>query len=150
MLEIAAGKIAARGSRAVLLAADALRLPLPDGSVDLATVAFGLRNFANYETGLREMRRVLKPGGTAAILEFTRPPNAAFAALYNFYARRILPWIGNTISGSNDAYTYLPDSVRKFPDAPGLAGEMRRIGFESVEFEYMTGGIVAPHVGTAP
>ena len=110
---------------AVLFESDALRLPLRDGSLDLITVAFGFRNLANYEAGLAEMRRVLRPGGMAAILEFSQPPNRAFAALYNFYSRRILPSIGGAISGSRDAYTYLPESVRKFPDGPQLAAKMR-------------------------
>ena len=90
----------------------------------LITVAFGFRNLANYEAGLREMRRVLRPGGMVAILEFSQPPNRAFNALYGFYSKKILPRIGGLISGASDAYTYLPDSVRKFPDAPGLAAKM--------------------------
>ena len=93
------------------------------------------------------MRRVLRPGGMAAILEFSQPPNAAFRALYNFYSRRILPWIGGAISGSRDAYTYLPESVRKFPGAARLAEDMRGAGFADVRYEYLTGGIVALHVG---
>jgi demethylmenaquinone methyltransferase/2-methoxy-6-polyprenyl-1,4-benzoquinol methylase len=92
------------------------------------------------------MRRVLRPGGMAAILEFSRPTNAAFAALYEFYSRRILPWIGGALSGSPDAYRYLPESVRKFPSAPELAEEMRRVGFERVSYEMLTGGIVALHL----
>ena len=95
--------------------ADALALPVPDASLDLVTAAFGFRNLANYARGLAEMRRVLRPGGVAAILEFSQPPNAAFGALYGFYSRRILPCIGGALSGSRDAYTYLPDSVGKFP-----------------------------------
>jgi demethylmenaquinone methyltransferase/2-methoxy-6-polyprenyl-1,4-benzoquinol methylase len=96
------------------------------------------------------MRRVLKPGGVAAILEFSQPRNAAFAALYNFYSRRILPLIGWTLTGSLDAYRYLPESVRKFPSAEQLAAQMGDAGFATVEFERMTGGIVALHVGKAP
>jgi demethylmenaquinone methyltransferase/2-methoxy-6-polyprenyl-1,4-benzoquinol methylase len=133
-----------------LFESDALRLPLRDGSLDLITVAFGFRNLANYQAGLVEMRRVLKPGGVAAILEFSQPRNAAFAALYNFYSRRILPLIGWTLTGSLDAYRYLPESVRKFPSAEQLAAQMRDAGFATVEFERMTGGIVALHVGKAP
>ena len=125
------------------------RLPLRDASLDLLTVAFGFRNLANYESGLAEVRRVLRPGGTAAILEFSRPPNRAFAALYNFYSRRILPVIGGALSGSRYAYTYLPESVRKFPDAPELAARMCAAGFNGVEYEYLTGGIVALHLGRA-
>jgi demethylmenaquinone methyltransferase/2-methoxy-6-polyprenyl-1,4-benzoquinol methylase len=95
------------------------------------------------------MRRVLAPGGMAAILEFSRPPNPAFAALYRFYSRRILPIIGGALSGSRDAYTYLPESVRRFPAAAELAEEMRRAGFAQVSYEYLTGGIVALHLGLA-
>jgi demethylmenaquinone methyltransferase/2-methoxy-6-polyprenyl-1,4-benzoquinol methylase len=149
MLVAAHQKIARRAAPAVLFESDALRLPLRDASLDLLTVAFGFRNLANYESGLAEVRRVLRPGGTAAILEFSRPPNRAFAGLYNFYSRRILPLIGGALSGSRDAYRYLPESVRKFPDAPELAARMRAAGFSGVEFEYLTGGIVALHVGRA-
>lgn len=149
MLVEASAKVGRRGARAALFEADALRLPLGDASLDLLTVAFGFRNLADYEAGLAEMRRVLRPGGMAAILEFSRPPNRAFAAVYNFYSRRILPWIGGALTGSRDAYQYLPESVRKFPDAPRLADDMRRAGFREVEFEYLTGGIAALHVGWA-
>ena len=147
MLVAANAKIARRRAPAVLFESDALTLPLRDASLDLLTVAFGFRNLANYEAGLVEMRRVLAPGGMAAILEFSQPPNAVFGALYNFYARRILPWIGGLISGSRDAYTYLPESVRQFPSTGELAAMMRRAGFAEVSFEYLTGGIVALHIG---
>jgi len=149
MLVAARQKADARQTRAALFEADALHLPLSDGSVHLLTVAFGFRNLANYAAGLAEMRRVLAVGGMAAILEFSQPPNAAFAALYNFYSRRILPAIGGAISGSREAYTYLPESVRKFPGAAELADEMRRAGFAQVGYEYLTGGIVALHLGVA-
>ena len=150
MLVAANGKIARCGAPAELFEADALALPLRDASLDLVTVAFGFRNLANYESGLTEMRRVLGPGGMAAILEFSQPPNALFGAFYNLYSRRILPWIGGAISGSRDAYTYLPESVRKFPAAPELAAMMRRAGYVDVSFEYLTGGIVALHIGRVP
>ena len=127
--------------------ADALRLPLPDASLDLITVAFGFRNLVDYEGGLREMRRVLRGGGVAAILEFSQPPNPVFGRLYDFYSRRILPVIGGAVSGAPDAYTYLPDSVRKFPAPQELAEGMRAAGFAGVEFERLTGGIVALHLG---
>ena len=90
---------------------------------------------------------MLKPGGTAAILEFTQPPNRAFAAIYNLYSRRILPLLGGLLTGNRDAYTYLPESVRKFPDAPQLAADMKSAGFRGVGFEYLTGGIAALHLG---
>jgi len=132
-----------------LFEADALRLPLADASLDLLTVAFGFRNLANYDAGLREMRRVLRAGGTAAILEFSQPPDPLFGALYKFYSRRVLPAIGGALSGSRDAYTYLPESVRKFPLPDELAGMMRAAGFARVEFDRLTGGIVALHLGQA-
>ena len=127
--------------------ADALRLPIAGSSFDLVTTAFGFRNLSNYRGGLSELRRILKPGGTLAILEFSTPPNALIAELYGFYSRAILPSIGGMISGSKDAYRYLPESVRKFPDADGLAQQMREAGFVNVRFERMTAGIVALHLG---
>jgi len=129
--------------------ADALQLPVRDASVDLVTTAFGFRNLANYEDGLREMRRVLRAGGVAAILEFSQPPNPAFASLYRFYSEHILPRIGGAISGSKDAYTYLPESVRKFPSAHELADRIRAAGFSEVRFERMTFGVVALHLAQA-
>ncbi len=133
--------------RPILVEADALCLPVPEASLDLITVAFGFRNLANYERGLSELRRVLRRGGMLAILEFSQPPNAAFAALYGFYSRRVLPWIGGAISGSRDAYAYLPESVRRFPSAEKLAAMMTAAGFSQVNFERMTFGIVALHIG---
>jgi demethylmenaquinone methyltransferase / 2-methoxy-6-polyprenyl-1,4-benzoquinol methylase len=113
MLLAAKGKLA--NSR--LFEADALQLPLAAASFDLLTIAFGFRNLTNYREGLLELRRVLKPGGTLAILEFSTPPNPFLARAYGFYSRAILPAVGGMISGSREAYTYLPESVRKFPDA---------------------------------
>jgi demethylmenaquinone methyltransferase/2-methoxy-6-polyprenyl-1,4-benzoquinol methylase len=143
MLEAAARKLPG----GALFESDALSLPVRDSSLDLITVAFGFRNLANYDAGLREMRRVLRPGGVAAILEFSNPRSTLFAALYNFYSRRILPRIGGLITGSPDAYRYLPESIQKFPDAPELADAMGRAGFAEVSFEYLTGGSVALHLG---
>ena len=130
-----------------LFEADALSLPVRDSSLDLVTCAFGFRNFANYEKGLEELLRVLKPGGLAAILEFSQPTNRAFAAVYGFFSTRVLPWAGGVVSGERDAYAYLPESIRKFPNAEDLATSMRRVGFARVEFERMTGGAVALHLG---
>jgi len=149
MLTAAVDKIARRGFGSQVFESDALRIPARDGSFDLVTVAFGFRNLANYQTGLEEIRRVLRPGGLAAILEFSQPPNALFAGFYNFYSRRILPAIGGALSGSRDAYAYLPESVRKFPSAPELAQQMQDTGFRNVTFERMTGGIVCLHLATA-
>jgi demethylmenaquinone methyltransferase/2-methoxy-6-polyprenyl-1,4-benzoquinol methylase len=149
MLAAAAEKIGRRGFRARVFEADALQIPVRDGSLDLVTVAFGFRNLVDYQRGLEEMRRVLRPGGVAAILEFSQPPNPLFAALYNFYSRRVLPVVGGALSGSKDAYAYLPESVRKFPSADELAQKMQDAGFAEVSFERITGGIVCLHLGRA-
>jgi demethylmenaquinone methyltransferase / 2-methoxy-6-polyprenyl-1,4-benzoquinol methylase len=132
---------------APLFESDALTLPLRDASFDLITIAFGFRNLANYRRGLEELLRVLKPGGVVAILEFSQPTNRAFGAIYGFFSTRVLPWIGGMISGSREAYSYLPESIRKFPGAEELAEQMLRAGFSRVEFERMTGGAVALHLG---
>jgi demethylmenaquinone methyltransferase / 2-methoxy-6-polyprenyl-1,4-benzoquinol methylase len=147
MLVAARRKTEQRRFRSVLFEADALRLPIADAALDLATIAFGFRNLTNYSSGLIELRRILKPGGTLAILEFSTPPNPVLAGLYGFYSRAILPTIGGMLSGSKDAYTYLPESVRKFPEAERLANQMRDAGFVNVRFERMTAGIVALHLG---
>jgi demethylmenaquinone methyltransferase/2-methoxy-6-polyprenyl-1,4-benzoquinol methylase len=149
MLQGASDKLQRHSLRSGLLEADALALPLPDATLDLITIAFGFRNFANYRAGLVELRRVLRPGGTLAILEFTQPPNAAFAAVYEWYARNVLPVLGGMISGAPDAYKYLPASVKMFPPAPELATLMTECGFAKVEFEYLTFGIAALHLGKA-
>jgi demethylmenaquinone methyltransferase/2-methoxy-6-polyprenyl-1,4-benzoquinol methylase len=146
MLVAAREKTGKRGLRAGLFEADALELPIADAAFDLITIAFGFRNLTNYRSGLVELRRLLKPGGTLAILEFSTPPNALLARAYDFYSRSILPTIGGMISGSREAYTYLPESVRKFPDAEGLAEQMRD-ALVNVRFERMTAGIVALHLG---
>ncbi len=145
MLKAAGRKI---GARTKLFESDALRLPLRDGTADLVTAAFGFRNLANYRRGFDEMLRVLKPGGAAAILEFSTPPNALFRRFYDFYSRHILPRLGALFSSEPDAYKYLPESVRKFPGAEGLAAQMKAAGFEQVHFHRMTFGMVALHVGT--
>jgi demethylmenaquinone methyltransferase / 2-methoxy-6-polyprenyl-1,4-benzoquinol methylase len=138
---------ARRKTQSPLFEADALTLPLANASLDLVTIAFGFRNLANYGHGLDELLRVLKPGGVVAILEFSQPTNRAFGALYGFFSTRVLPWIGGMISGSREAYSYLPESIRKFPGAEGLAEQMRSAGFARVEFERMAGGAVALHLG---
>lgn len=147
MLVEAGRKIAAGARSSVLFEADGLVLPVAAGSFDLITVAFGFRNFANYRAGLTEMLRVLRPGGFAAILEFSRPPNPLFRIPYEFFSTRVLPWVGGMVSGSPQAYSYLPESIRKFPDADGLAAMMREVGFRSVEFDRLTFGAVALHIG---
>lgn len=147
MLVAANEKIAWRGLACPLFEADALCLPLSDSSLDLITVAFGFRNLADYQAGLNEMYRVLRPSGMAAILEFSQPGATMFSKVYGLYSRRVLPLIGGALSGSRDAYAYLPASIEKFPSAEDLAHDMRKTGFQSVEFTRMTGGTVALHLG---
>jgi demethylmenaquinone methyltransferase / 2-methoxy-6-polyprenyl-1,4-benzoquinol methylase len=148
MLTAAHEKITRRRWTNPLFEADALSLPLPDRSLDLVTVAFGFRNLADYQAGLAEMYRVLKPSGVAAILEFSQPGGAVFGKLYGFYSRKVLPLIGGALSGSRDAYSYLPASIENFPAAEDLASRMRATGFRAVQFTRMTGGTVALHLGT--
>jgi demethylmenaquinone methyltransferase / 2-methoxy-6-polyprenyl-1,4-benzoquinol methylase len=150
MLVAAHHKVQQRRGPSVLFEADALRLPVADASVDLITIAFGFRNLSNYQQGFQELMRVLSPGGLTAILEFSTPPNPVLSRLYDFYSRSILPTIGGWISGSKEAYSYLPESVRKFPGAQDLAKQMRDAGFTNVRFERMTAGIVALHLGERP
>jgi len=146
MLEGAAEKIAGAKLQSPLFDADGLELPLRDSSVDLITIAFGFRNFANYRRGLVELRRVLRSGGTLAILEFSQPPNTLFRSAYNAYSTHILPRVGGLLSGSSAAYSYLPSSVRKFPGAPELSEWIQEEGFASVDFEYLSFGIAALHI----
>ena len=133
--------------RAQFLEADALRLPFADGAFDLVTSAFGFRNLANYEEGLREIWRVLKPGGTLAILEFTEPAPGVFGEMYRFYCGKILPVIGGMISGDAKAYRYLPKSVARFFRPEEFAGVMRGVGYEEVRYLLMMMGTVGLHMG---
>jgi demethylmenaquinone methyltransferase/2-methoxy-6-polyprenyl-1,4-benzoquinol methylase len=125
--------------------ADALHLPFAGDSFDLVTTAFGFRNLANYEAGLREIQRVLKPGGTIAILEFTEPPDGLLGDFYRWYFCKVLPRIGGLISGDRSAYTYLPKSVARFFRPPELAALMNAVGYQSVDFRAWTFGTVALH-----
>ena len=147
MLEVARRK-ADDGERAVpFIEGDALRLPFADETFDVATIAFGLRNLAGVLDGLKELRRILRPGGRVAVLEFSSPVVPGFRALFRFYFTRVLPRIGGLVSGSRGAYEYLPDSVSRFPDQKRLAELMREAGFEGVAYRNLTGGIAALHTG---
>ncbi|MGH9818346.1 MAG: class I SAM-dependent methyltransferase, partial [Candidatus Acidiferrales bacterium] len=133
-----------------LVEADALALPWPDTSLDLVTAAFGFRNLANYEAGLREIHRVLKPGGEVGILEFAAPRSRMIAALYRLYLTQILPRAGGAVSGSRAAYSYLPASVMKFPPPEELQAQMRAIGFSDPRTDLWTLGVVALHTASKP
>jgi demethylmenaquinone methyltransferase / 2-methoxy-6-polyprenyl-1,4-benzoquinol methylase len=129
-------------------AADALQLPLRDASVAGAIVAFGIRNVADLDAGLREVHRVLRPGGRFVILEFNTPRSLIVRAVYHAYFHNVLPLIGQAVSGHGSAYRYLPKSVANFPAPDALAARMRAVGFTDVSWTSLTMGIAAIHVGS--
>jgi demethylmenaquinone methyltransferase/2-methoxy-6-polyprenyl-1,4-benzoquinol methylase len=145
MLRAGAGKAPAWALAPV--AADAQVLPLRDASMAGAVVAFGIRNVASLDAALREVHRVLVPGATFVILEFTTPRRALVRALYHFYFHRVLPSVGGAISGHATAYRYLPQSVAHFPDEAELARRMTAAGFEGVQWTSLSFGIAAIHAG---
>lgn len=150
MLVRAREKAAGSGRRRLqFVEADALSLPFADETFDFVATAFGFRNLANYSAGLTELRRILKPGGWLAILEFAEPRGALFRNLFQFYFRRVLPAIGAVVSGNAQAYSYLPESVARFPAPHELAELMDRTAFDEVAFESWTAGIVTLHKGRA-
>lgn len=126
---------------------DAAAIDFPDNSFDAATIGFGLRNVMDIDKVLKEMLRVIKPGGKAVILEFSHPPNKTFRKLYDLYSFKVLPKIGKTVSKIDDGYNYLPDSIRKFPKQVELVNRMKKAGFKNVAYKNLTGGVVAVHVG---
>ncbi|MGH9640744.1 MAG: ubiquinone/menaquinone biosynthesis methyltransferase, partial [Bryobacteraceae bacterium] len=137
-----------KGAHARFIECDALDLPLASGSVDALSIAFGFRNLVDYQAGLREFHRVLKPGGMLAILEFSHPRGRLLRTSFGIYSNLLLPVIGAAISGSPEAYRYLPESVRRFPPAEKLLAMMTAAGFENASFELLTGGIAALHAGS--
>jgi demethylmenaquinone methyltransferase/2-methoxy-6-polyprenyl-1,4-benzoquinol methylase len=132
------------------LVADALHLPFPDASLDVVTIAFGLRNLPQPEHGLREFRRVLRPGGRLVVCEFSRPPGPVLGQVYDRYLTRLLPVAARGVSSDPEAYRYLVDSISAWPDQPGLARKLRRSGFHEVRWRNLSGGIVALHRGVVP
>jgi demethylmenaquinone methyltransferase / 2-methoxy-6-polyprenyl-1,4-benzoquinol methylase len=143
------GRAKAQGLAVVPACADALRLPHPDGAFQGVIVGFGVRNFADLEAGLAELRRVLAPGGRLVILELSTPRARPLRDLYLLYFSRLLPRIGRLISGHDTAYAYLPASVLDFPDPARLAALMEQAGLEGVHYRRLAAGIVAIHVGMA-
>jgi demethylmenaquinone methyltransferase/2-methoxy-6-polyprenyl-1,4-benzoquinol methylase len=136
-----------KSSEVEWVSGDALSPPFPEGSFDAVTIGFGLRNLANVERGLAEMRRVLRPGGRVAILEITRP-RGVLAPFYRFWFDGVIPLAGKVLPGGS-AYSYLPASVRRFPEPEGLATLMDEAGFEEIRWRLVAGGIVALHTGVA-
>lgn len=149
MLDLAREKAAERGAPVRFEWADALRLPYDAERFDAVTVGFGVRNFADRERGLREMARVLKPGGRLVVLEFTAPRRPPFSTFYSLWFDRIVPVLGR-LTPNPDAYSYLAESVHGFPDPQGLAAKMDAAGFERIRWLLTAGGILAIHSGVVP
>ncbi len=130
-------------------AGDATRLPFADDSFDAATISFGLRNVVDPDAGLREIRRVVRPGGRLVVCEFSSPTWAPFRTVYVEYLMRALPPVARAVSSSPDAYVYLAESIRSWPDQPALAARLAEAGWREVEWQNLSGGIVALHRATA-
>jgi demethylmenaquinone methyltransferase/2-methoxy-6-polyprenyl-1,4-benzoquinol methylase len=139
-----------KGRGVDLVAGDALRLPFADASFDAVTISFGLRNTADVQVALREMRRVTKPGGRLVVCEFSHPTWSPFRTVYVNYLMRLLPAVATKVSSDPAAYVYLAESIRAWPDQAGLARELQAAGWGRVGWRNLTGGIVALHRGTNP
>jgi demethylmenaquinone methyltransferase/2-methoxy-6-polyprenyl-1,4-benzoquinol methylase len=135
------------GHKIELLLGDSENLPFPDNSFDAITVGFGVRNFENLEKGLNGMYRVLKPGGTLVVLEFSRPRRFPVKQIYTFYFHRIMPMIGRLFSNDNRAYTYLPESVSAFPDGEDFLALMGKSGFCESRWQPLSFGIASIYTG---
>jgi demethylmenaquinone methyltransferase/2-methoxy-6-polyprenyl-1,4-benzoquinol methylase len=132
------------------VAGDGTRLPFADGTFDAVTISFGLRNIVDPDAGLRELLRVTRPGGRLVVCEFSSPTWAPFRTLYIEYLMKALPTVARTVSSAPDAYVYLAESIRAWPDQAGLAVRLQRAGWEQVRWRNLSGGIVALHRATKP
>lgn len=145
MLARARDKAVRSRRRLPLFAADALAMPIGDGAMDVVTVAFGIRNFEDLEGGLRELTRILRPGGTLLVLEFSRP-RGAMAPLFNWWMRHVPPAVGRLVSGDQQAYGYLAESARSFVEGGELCGVLKRVGLRPIETTPVTGGVATVYV----
>lgn len=149
--DFSVGMLSAGASRPVpKVGADATRLPFADGVFDAVTISFGLRNVVDHVAGLREMARVTRPGGRLVVCEFSTPTNGAFATLYKEYLMQALPRMATAVSSNPEAYVYLAESIRAWPDQAELARRIGEAGWSQVKWRNLTGGIVALHAATKP
>jgi len=152
MLDVGRVKVGRKGwtDRITLVEGDSAALPFASGSFDAVCAAFGVRNFEDLDAGLGHMVRVLKPGGTLCVLEFSRPTAFPMKQLFGLYFRRIMPAVGRWVSKDSAAYTYLPESVAAFPDGEAFLDRMRAAGCVEVREVRLTGGVASLYFGTAP
>jgi demethylmenaquinone methyltransferase/2-methoxy-6-polyprenyl-1,4-benzoquinol methylase len=150
MLAVAQRRQLAEGGNSVFVQADALRLPFPDETFDVITVGYGLRNLADPEAGLVEMRRVLAPGGRVVILDFGKPDNPLAASLYSAFLHTMMPAVGFLFHGDADTYLYIPASLERYPAQRGVADLMRRSGFANARYENRLLGTMGINIGEAP
>jgi demethylmenaquinone methyltransferase/2-methoxy-6-polyprenyl-1,4-benzoquinol methylase len=146
MLVQARAKTVLRGRKLSFCVGDALRLPIPDASVDAVTVAFGVRNFADLDLGLAGLARVLRPGGALLVLEFSRP-RGPLAPVLSWWVRSVPPRIGRWLSGDSEAYSYLPASVSSFPEGDEMCRALENAGFENIEVLRLTAGVASLYEG---
>ncbi|MEM1041257.1 MAG: bifunctional demethylmenaquinone methyltransferase/2-methoxy-6-polyprenyl-1,4-benzoquinol methylase UbiE [Bacteroidota bacterium] len=152
MLEVGRGKLRERrlDHRVTLQRGDAENLAFEDGAFDLALVAFGVRNFEDLGAGLRELCRVLRPGGALVVLEFSRPRAFPMKQLYGFYSSQVLPRVGRAVSGDSGAYAYLPESIQAFPDGDDFLRAMAEAGFDGLREQRLTFGVASLYGGVVP
>ena len=148
MIEIARAKRRLGRARAVFLVGDMMSLPFPDGRFDVATVGYGIRNVPTIDIALGEIYRVLTPGGRVLSLDFNRPPNRMIRAVYLAYLTVVGSALGLVLHRDPDTYRYIPESIRRYPGAPGVAAAMRRLGFREVSYIPLLGGLMAINRGS--
>jgi demethylmenaquinone methyltransferase/2-methoxy-6-polyprenyl-1,4-benzoquinol methylase len=150
MLAVARRRRARGRRRSAFVQADALKLPFADGTFDAVTISYGLRNIADLDAALSEMRRVLAPGGRAVVLDFGKPDNALAAALYRGFLHTMMPAVGWLFHGDPETYLYIPESLERFPAQRGVEKMMRAAGFSNVRYENRLLGTMGIDVGEAP